>query len=332
MSYRAFVGIDVSKKTFDCCVLIPGRAGRYEKRFANTDTGVQHFTTWLTTHTKIDPSAWLICMEHTGVYTLPLITGLSKAKLRFVVESPLRLKRSMGIVRMKSDKADARSIALYAHNHQSQLRLYRFHGQAWLKLCNLLRYREKLVKTKAQFSTVYTELTAFTEQAVHAEVAQDSAQLIQELELRIKRVNQQLKQAIKQDKALEKNFNLLLSIKGVGPITAYNMLITTRNFTAFDTPRAFACYAGTAPFEYSSGTSIKKRNRVSQIANKHIKALLYEVAWTAVIWDPQLKAYYNRMLEKGKPKLLIINNVKNKIIARMFAVIQRQTPYVIFAH
>ena len=60
-----------------------------------------------------------------------------------------------------------------------------------------------------------------------------------------------------------------------------------------------------------------------------MKAILHEAAWAAVRWDPTIKKYYDRLLEAGKPKMLIINNVKNKLLARMFSVIRRQTPYVI---
>lgn len=332
MSYRGFVGIDISKKKFDTCVLVPGRAKCFKKSFSNTLAGCQQLLNWLTRQVKVAPGDCLICMEHTGVYTLPLINALSQAKLNFVVESPLRLKRSIGIVRTKSDQADAHTIAFYARNHQSQLRCYQFQGKHWLKLRTLLQYREKLLKTKGQFSTSCNELSEFTEEFVNAEILMDWKVFKQDLEARIKKVEKALKKLVAQDELLKTNFKLLTSITGIGPITAYNMLVCTKNFTAFDCPRAFGCYAGTAPFEFTSGSSIKKRNRVSQIANKRIKAILYEAAWTASIWDPQIKAYYQRLLEKGKPKLLIINNIKNKLIARMFAVIKRQAPFVKLAH
>lgn len=332
MSYQAFIGIDISKKKFDTCVLVPGRGHQFKKKFANTLAGCQQLLDWLTNRVQVVPKDCLICMEHSGVYTLPLINALSQAKLNFVVESPLRLKRSIGIVRTKSDQADALTIAFYARNHQSQLRCYQFQGKNWLKLRTLLQYREKLIKTRGQFSATCNELKDFTDEFVHNEILMDWEAFKQDLKERIKKVEKALKELVGQDKLLHTNFKLLTSITGIGPITAYHMLVCTKNFSAFDCPRAFACYAGTAPFEFSSGSSIKKRDRVSQIANKRIKAILYEAAWTAAIWDKQTKAYYQRLLEKGKPKLLIINNIKNKLIARMFAVIKRQTPYLKLAH
>ena len=271
-------------------------------------------------------------MEHTGVYTTPLISALGQQELAFVVENPLQIKRSMGIVRIKSDKADSLSLARYAQLHHKQLRLYQFQGKQLLKLRALIQYRQKLIKARVQFATTYKELKEFTDADIHASIIEAWQELQQQLQQHIKKAEDELKQLIKKDQALNKNFKLLISIKGIGPVTAYNTLAYTRNFTAFDNPKAFACYAGTAPFEHSSGSSIKRRNAVSQIANKRLKALLHEAAWAAATWDPQIKKYYERLLEKGKPKLLIINNIKNKLIHRMFAVIKRQTPYVTFAH
>lgn len=329
MSYQAFVGIDISKKRIDACALVPRKDARYEKHFKNTPKGIKLMLKWLGKVAGLSPSQCLICMEHTGIYTLPLITQLSSAGLKFVVESPLRLKRSMGILRQKSDKADARSLASYAHLHQKRLKLYQMPGKALLKLRTLLKHRERLIKTRTRFTNACSELKSFAEPEIYQEVLEDWEDFKPKLNQRIKRIDQQMQALVKQEPELAENFKLLKSIPGAGPITAYNMLIYTCNFNAFESSRAFSCYAGTAPFDHSSGTSIRKGKRVSRIANRHVKTILHEAAWAAVRWDPSIKTYYNRLLEAGKPKLLAINNVKNKLLARMFAVIRRQTPYVV---
>ncbi len=81
------------------------------------------------------------------------------------------------------------------------------------------------------------------------------------------------------------------------------------------------------PFEYSSGTSIHKRARVHHMANKLLKKQLHLCALTAMTHDPELKAYYTRKVKEGKSKMLVINNVRNKLIHRVCAVIKRQQPY-----
>ena len=82
----------------------------------------------------------------------------------------------------------------------------------------------------------------------------------------------------------------------------------------YDNAKQLACYCGVVPFDYSSGTSIKKRSRVHHMANKTLKKQLHLCAMSAIQNDPELKAYYNRKIEEGKPKMLVINNVRNKLI------------------
>ena len=109
---------------------------------------------------------------------------------------------------------------------------------------------------------------------------------------------------------------------------ATTMIIATDNFQKFENWRKFASYCGVAPFPYQSGTSIKGRSKVSQIANKKIKALIHMCAINTIQHNPEMKIYYEKRLELGKNKMSTINIIRNKLIARIFAVIRRQTPYV----
>ncbi|MCK5705403.1 MAG: IS110 family transposase, partial [Cyclobacteriaceae bacterium] len=87
-------------------------------------------------------------------------------------------------------------------------------------------------------------------------------------------------------------------------------------------------YCGIAPFPNTSGTSIRGKTKVSNLANKKIKSLFDLCAKSAIQHNPEMKAYYNRRLEEGKNKMSTINIVRNKLLSRIFAVVNRQTPYV----
>ena len=132
---------------------------------------------------------------------------------------------------------------------------------------------------------------------------------------------------INQQEPLKYNFNLLQSIKGVGKILSLTAIIKTHNFTRFANARKFACFCGTAPFEHSSGTSIRKKSRVSHLADKQMKSLLDLSAKSAIQYDKELREYYLKRTEAGKSKMSTINVVRNKILYRMFAIIKRQTPF-----
>ncbi|HEV8508144.1 MAG TPA: IS110 family transposase [Chitinophagaceae bacterium] len=133
---------------------------------------------------------------------------------------------------------------------------------------------------------------------------------------------------IKHQPALNQNFLLLQSIKGVGKILALTIIIKTNNFNRFINARKFACFCGTAPFDHSSGTSIRKKTRVSHLADKQMKTLLDLSAKSAIQYDKELREYYLKRIQNGKSKMSTINVVRNKILYQMFAVVKRQTPFI----
>jgi transposase len=129
------------------------------------------------------------------------------------------------------------------------------------------------------------------------------------------------------EKSIKNNYYLLQSIKGVGKTLAMTTIIKTANFTKFSNARKFACFCGTAPFENTSGTSIRGKTRVSHLADKRMKTLLDLGAKTAIQYDKELREYYLKRTTNGKSKMSTINVVRNKLLYRMFAVIKRQTPF-----
>lgn len=127
---------------------------------------------------------------------------------------------------------------------------------------------------------------------------------------------------------LKQQYKLLTSIPGIGMQTTIYAIIVTKGFSAFDNWRQLACYAGVAPFPYQSGTSIKGRTKVHHLADKKLKSLLNMCAITAVRHDRELKDYFEKKVMEGKSKMLVINNVRCKLLGRIFAVINRKTPFV----
>ncbi len=137
-----------------------------------------------------------------------------------------------------------------------------------------------------------------------------------------------MKELLGTDDNLQRNYELLRSVKGVGLILSCQLLYHTSNFMNFNNWRSFSSYCGIAPFEYSSGSSIKRRKQSHYIGDRKMKTLLSMAAVSAIQSDQELKNYYKRKLEEGKHKMIALNNVRNKILARSFAVIKRGTPFV----
>jgi len=124
------------------------------------------------------------------------------------------------------------------------------------------------------------------------------------------------------------NYNLLRSIPGIGKVLAVYLIALTHNFTCFDNPRKFACYAGIAPFEYSSGTSVMVKTKVHPYANKHIKSLLNMAATASIQINGEYKMYYQRRLAEGRNKMSTLNIIRNKLVFRAFAIVRRGSPYI----
>ena len=192
-----------------------------------------------------------------------------------------------------------------------------------------MNYRDKLVADRASYEARMGELKAQLGERLPARIVGSSEYLMEVLSVEIKEVQRAIEEVIEGDKDLKVNYDLVSSVQGIGFVTAVHMLIVTENFSRFSNPRKFACYAGVAPFEHTSGSSIRGRTKVSQLANKKIKSLLTLAAICAVKHDPGLKAKYAQKLQEGKPKMSVLNMIRFKLIERIFAVIKRRSPYIL---
>ena len=234
----------------------------------------------------------------------------------------------MGIARGKTDRVDARRIAEYAITHYRKIALYLPAEKELCQLRTWLILRAHLAKQRVA-KLVLLEKLDYKEK--FADVSIQRSMLQEEIayaETHMKTIEREMKELIAADSNICRNYKLLTSIKGVGPITAIVMLCSTLNFTKITDHRKFACYCGLAPFEHSSGTSVREGCHTSSTANRDIKVQLNRSALIAIRCDPQLKAYYERKVAEGKHKFSVLNAVRAKIAARCFAVVRRGTPYV----
>jgi len=269
----------------------------------------------------------VICAEHTGVYTNPLIAFAEKKGLALSLNSPLDIKHSMGIARGKNDAVDAGRIAEYAHRHQDKLKLYEKPSETIIKLQYLLTERRLYMRQRTALLNINSAMGKY--ETAEARSRNESA--IHHIEKMVKKVEGQMTAIIYDDPEIKRNFDLISSVKGIGLINAINTVVYTNNFKSFETPRRYACYIGVAPFDYTSGISVKGKTQVSKICRTQQKAELSMAARSAIIHDPGLRRYYQRkMKEKGGGKEahgVVLNAVKFKLILRMFAVVRSGEPY-----
>lgn len=329
MEIKEALGIDVSKKTIDAVLHINSNYSEFE----NSVKGYKAMLQWVKGQTGLNLDQVLICFEHTGLYSLPLAVFLNERDVTFCMVSALEIKRSLGIVRGKNDKVDAKRIAAYAYLRRENLKPYVLPSMNILRLQKLLSLRARMVKQRAGYTGSMKEYKLMLKQKDYGSFFSVHTKMIHYLGKQIVAIEKEMLDLIKNDQKMNKLYHLITSIKGVGPILALNLLIATNCFTGFTDSRKFACYAGIAPFKKQSGTSLNMKSRVSHYANKKLKSLLNLSASSAIQTDPELKAYYQRRIENGKSKMSTLNIVRNKILHRIFAVVKRETPYVpLFQH
>lgn len=318
------IGIDVSKDTLDVHF--------YETGFCftvlNNFKGFAKFTEKIM-QSKCAKNDILVCFENTGKYSKQLSVYLAEQDIPFAMVPALAIKKSMGLVRGKNDKIDAKRIAAYAYEKQDNLVPTKLPGYKIDQMKSLVQLREKLIRHRTAYKNGIKDLKDCYIEGETDFIREIQVSMIDQLDERIDQIEDRLKSIINTDDAMKKNYSLLLSIKGIGKITAFFLITYTANFTLFNNWRSFACFCGTAPFPYSSGKMVAK-SRTHKYANKKLKSLLDLISKSALRYG-EYKTYYDRRVNlQGKNKMSTINIIRNKLIARAFAVVNRGTPFVDF--
>ncbi len=322
-NYKEVVGIDVSKKTIDAYCY----QRQVHKEFVNDVFGYKSLIKWVLKEVK--DSAVFYCFENTGYYSLKLALYLTSQGIVYVEESPLKIKRSSGIVKEKTDRLDAKLIARYAWVYKEELSPSTVKSTSHLELGRLLALRDQLVRNNAGLKGTLKEMKVLLSSSTTDLGCISLKRSIVYQTKQVKTIEKRIEEIMFNDVSMSKNYELLSSLKGVGLVIACQFIYHTGNFTRFDSWRAFSSYCGTAPFKHESGTSIHRRKQCHYLGDRKMKSLLSMASISAIQHDSELRLYYKRKLAEGKDKMLAINNVRNKLIARAFAVVKRGTPYVV---
>jgi transposase len=321
-SWNVILGVDVSKLTLDICCAERG----LHLKTNNCSKGFAGFKKWCKTH-QINLKETLVVMEYTGGYEYRFIQFCESVSLSYCRIPGLEIKQSLGMARGKSDHADAFRIGRYGEEKIKKLTPSKPLDKNLLTLKELLSFRKRLVREKAGFQSTIKERKHMYPANKADTIIRIAQAKIREAKKHIGQVEQQIIAVIRGNEEWLQTYRIITSIKGIGNVNAWMTIAYTQNFTCFTDPRKYAVYVGVIPFEHTSGTSVKGRKRVSHLANKGLKSELNQAAKTAITHDPELRAYAERKL-KNKCYPLVLNNVKFKLILRMFALVKRGERFV----
>lgn len=313
---KSIVGIDISAKTLDICLKSNNQKTYF--KIENSKKAIHAF--FKKHHEKIT----IVAMENTGRFNWALYQVLPDFELKVFVINPLHLSKSQGLIRGKDDKIDAYRIAVFAQKNCDELPVWKPTSQHITKLKVLLTERSSRIKEKRRFLKQQHDYKKMKFIDLDKKLQKWNEQLINQLNKQIIKIECLIMETVESDETLKKQYDLMLSIPGVGKITAWNILCKTEGFKKITDPRKMACYAGVVPFAHQSGSSIYKKPRVSIFADKEMKSILHLAAMSAIRLKNDLQHYYLRKVKEGKNKMAVLNAVRNKIIHLIFAIVKSE--------
>jgi transposase len=323
-----YVGIDVASATFTSAV---GRMGEKWQivvrpaQFANEYDSFAKYLHWLQAH-EVKPDNSVICMEATGVYTEVLAHFLVANRYRVAIEPPLKVKRAFKPEGHKSDPVDSCQISEYAYRYWDELSLWAPRQELLEQIKTLLTTREQFVTEKAGHHNAWLALKRKAVRTPLAERAHEKA--MGELKSHIQRLEAEIQRLIDQDPDFRNTVALLVSIPGVGMLLAAHMLLTIQSAPQPLSPKSLAAFIGICPYEESSGSSMHYTATSRHYGPPGLRKLLFLAALSVRTHNPHFQTYFLRKLQEGKPKKLIINNIANKLLKIMVAVVRSNTAFI----
>jgi transposase len=328
---KFYLGMDVSKLWVDIalmCVVDHNKQPLVSERFDNNAAGMKTLDKWLKKHKVCFNENSLLVIENTGVYHRLVWEYCSAHGLPLHIGNATHIKYSFGIARGKNDKIDSERLCAYAFKNADELKATPVLNPVFLKLKDMMTARSRLLAQLNSIKVYLREMKLSNSKETQAIIEEAHKAALEGIKKSLKAVDKQIHQMVGQDAAIKNNYDLLLSVPGIGHLTAVYVICCTNNFICKITGKQLASYAGVAPFSNTSGTSIKGRDKVHKMANKDLKKLFHMGAISAITHYPEFRDYYERKVKEGKHEQSVINAVRSKIALRAVAVINNQEKYV----
>ncbi len=325
-----WVGLDVSKATFDAALALsdqrfpstPIRTLPW-KAFPRTREGVAAFLAWL--NERVPKARVRVIMEATGKYSVELTTWLlaRRPSFRPAIENPKNTKAFIDSLsqRNKTDGLDARGLAFYGVERRPAP--YEPLSKARQELRELSRCRDALV---AQRTAVKNRLREKSSSKI---VARMQTRQLGQLNDDIAKLEQEMKRVINEDDGFKRDFALLNTIAGVGPITAMTVLAEIGDLRRFERARQLTAYAGVTPRNVESGTSVRGKTHMCKRGNARVRQALYLSAMATLNTKRpnSLSTMHYRLCEEGKEGKAALGAVMRKQLTVMRAILISGKPY-----
>lgn len=322
---KYFIGFDISAHDFSAsCITGIDTTVFSTQKFSNNIDGSNEFLSLLSKH-NIQSSEAVICMEATGVYSENICYYLASKDFTVCIEAPQKVKNKIKDSPRKNDFVDAEAIAEYAYRYFDKLTVWKPKDEILEQIQVLLSTREHLtVQMIANTNALKTLNYKYYQTPLANQIYE---QTINKLKEHIKQIDLEIKNLIDKDDSFKNKISLAKSVPGVGLLLAANLLVLTKGFTEHVNYKHTAAYSGICPYEQTSGTSLHRAPRSKKNGPAKLRKLLYLAALSVRTHNNNFKKYFLRKVAEGKNKRLVLNNIENKLLKIVFAVVNSGVAY-----
>jgi|GEM_PF-954062 len=321
--WRYIVGIDISKHTLDLYLLDRKTGFTSERQVANEQAGFGELDRWLTDH-GADRTQAVLVSEHTGRYGEQLLRWTTDNGWPHAVENTTALDKVGHDHHRKGDAYDADQLADYGRRFADRLRLTEAPKPAVGQIKRLQAERRKMVDRRAALKAKLGE--AGTHDADMHRITEMWEQQIALLGEHIDELEQRVHDQISSDPALASYYQLLRTAPGMGKVLTPFWVGMFAGQLQLD-PRKISSRFGFTPHSYGSGTSVHSPDRSTGHGQAEMRRLMHQAARSVATHHPHYRAYYNNKLAEKDSKLLVINNIINKLIRLYCAMWNRRAEY-----
>jgi transposase len=287
--------------------------------------GLVKLQSYLETH-QMNPSNTVFCLEATGVYVELVCYFLVGKGYRVAIEAPHKTKRAFYPLGAKSDPLDSRQIAEYAFRFFDQLPFWKPSEVLVEQIRVLLTTREQFTEQRTANQNALQAIRRKVVRTPPAEAAFEST--MDYLQKQIKQIDKEIKDRISGHPTFGPMVALITTVPGVGALLAAHLLTLSEGFTQPLEARSIASHLGICPLERKSGTSVHRRSKSRGGGPPRFRKLLYLAAMSVRTHQYHFKQYFMRKVQEGKAKPLVLNNIENRLLKIICAVIRTQVPYI----
>jgi transposase len=308
------IGIDVSNDVFDAAMCCASKI--LKRQFANTPSGHHQFMAWALRRAQ----AARVCLEATGIYHLQLALAIHRhPDIELMVVNPCAARRfaEAQMIRAKTDVIDAEGLLQYVQ----RMPFHAWHAPR-VEVLQLQSLAHRLVQLDKELARERSRLHAAYRAGTHTRLVQQDIQAhMKQIKRRMESMRAKAMDVILADPLLADDARIVDTAPGFAALSATKLLAELSALPGDMRPTQWVAHAGMDPRACESGTSMQRPRHISKQGNSRIRSALFMPALVAIRHDANVSAYYEKLLTRGKPKMVAITAVMRKLLHALWGML-----------